>query len=388
MSLKMIEREYYDNEVFEEHNVWRKNVPYMYDLMFSYALKWPSLSVQYFPDSRRDDRKESTSQRLLLSTNTNGEEQEYIHIASVEFPDKYDELLSDDCNGDLRFKFEQSIPVHSSINVVRYNPVAFHLLAARFDTEDIHIFDYTKHLATSEYAEPDVVLKGHSKGGYGLCWNPLITSELATAGEDNKICIFNITESSKNIRATAKLKYHSKIVNEISYNYNNDTVLASVSDDKSLIIWDTKIKKPSYVVSDAHESDILSCHFSPLNSFYLATSSEDRSVKIWDTRNLSTSVYTLLRHSSGCGKVQWSPHFESILASAGKDKRVCMWDLSLYGNILSEEDTLDGPPELMFLHGGHTDNVVDISWNPAEIYEIASVSEDNVLQIWQIPERE
>lgn len=50
------------------------------------------------------------------------------------------------------------------------------------------------------------------------------------------------------------------------------------------------------------------------------------------------------------------------------------------------EDAEDGPPELLFIHGGHTSKISDFSWNPCEDWVIASVAEDNILQIWQMAE--
>lgn len=50
------------------------------------------------------------------------------------------------------------------------------------------------------------------------------------------------------------------------------------------------------------------------------------------------------------------------------------------------EDVEDGPPELVYTHGGHNACVSDVSWNPETStmpWMIASVSEDNLLQIWQ-----
>ena len=44
----------------------------------------------------------------------------------------------------------------------------------------------------------------------------------------------------------------------------------------------------------------------------------------------------------------------------------------------------DGPPEMMFMHGGHTAKVSDLSWNFNERNMIASVAEDNIIQVWQI----
>ncbi len=47
----------------------------------------------------------------------------------------------------------------------------------------------------------------------------------------------------------------------------------------------------------------------------------------------------------------------------------------------SPEDAEDGPPELLFIHGGHTSKVSDFAWNPQDNWVIASVAEDNILQV-------
>ncbi len=47
----------------------------------------------------------------------------------------------------------------------------------------------------------------------------------------------------------------------------------------------------------------------------------------------------------------------------------------------SEEDAQDGPPELLFIHGGHTSKISDFSWNPNDDWVVASVAEDNILQV-------
>jgi hypothetical protein len=50
------------------------------------------------------------------------------------------------------------------------------------------------------------------------------------------------------------------------------------------------------------------------------------------------------------------------------------------------EDAEDGPPELLFIHGGHTAKISDFSWNANDDWVIASVAEDNILQVWQMAE--
>lgn len=51
---------------------------------------------------------------------------------------------------------------------------------------------------------------------------------------------------------------------------------------------------------------------------------------------------------------------------------------------MSDEDLKDGPAEMLFMHGGHTAKITDLSWNPNERIMVASVAEDNILQVWQI----
>lgn len=56
------------------------------------------------------------------------------------------------------------------------------------------------------------------------------------------------------------------------------------------------------------------------------------------------------------------------------------------GDEQTEEDAEDGPPELLFSHGGHTAKISEFSWSPSEPWVIASAAEDNILQIWQVAE--
>lgn len=51
-----------------------------------------------------------------------------------------------------------------------------------------------------------------------------------------------------------------------------------------------------------------------------------------------------------------------------------------------EGEAEDGPPELLFSHGGHKAKISDFSWNKNEPWVISSVAEDNTLQVWQMAE--
>ena len=52
-----------------------------------------------------------------------------------------------------------------------------------------------------------------------------------------------------------------------------------------------------------------------------------------------------------------------------------MWDVSKIGLEQTPEDQEDGPPELMFVHGGHTSRPTDLSWNLNEDWTLSTVAE-------------
>ena len=39
--------------VNEEYKIWKKNTPFLYDLVMTHALEWPSLTSQWLPDVTR-----------------------------------------------------------------------------------------------------------------------------------------------------------------------------------------------------------------------------------------------------------------------------------------------------------------------------------------------
>lgn len=38
-----------DQIINEEYKIWKKNSPFLYDLLLSHALEWPSLTVEWLP---------------------------------------------------------------------------------------------------------------------------------------------------------------------------------------------------------------------------------------------------------------------------------------------------------------------------------------------------
>lgn len=90
----MIENSQYggDSQLNNEFKIWKKNAPYLYDTVITHLLEWPSLTVQWLPNVDMPEDSDYTRHRLLLGTQTVGNEPNYIMIAKVKLP-KHEELI-------------------------------------------------------------------------------------------------------------------------------------------------------------------------------------------------------------------------------------------------------------------------------------------------------
>uniref|UniRef100_A0A8C3UM53 RB binding protein 4, chromatin remodeling factor n=1 Tax=Catharus ustulatus TaxID=91951 RepID=A0A8C3UM53_CATUS len=341
----------------EEYKIWKKNTPFLYDLVMTHALEWPSLTAQWLPDVTRPEGKDFSIHRLVLGTHTS-DEQNHLVIASVQLPNddaQFDASHYDSEKGEFggfgsvsgKIEIEIKINHEGEVNRARYMPQNPCIIATKTPSSDVLVFDYTKHPSKpdpSGECNPDLRLRGHQKEGYGLSWNPNLSGHLLSASDDHTICLWDISavpKEGKVVDAKTIFTGHTAVVEDVSWHLLHESLFGSVADDQKLMIWDTRsnnTSKPSHSV-DAHTAE-----------------------------------------------VQWSPHNETILASSGTDRRLNVWDLSKIGEEQSPEDAEDGPPELLFIHGGHTAKISDFSWNPNEPWVICSVSEDNIMQVWQMAE--
>merc|ERR1719354_470185 len=222
-----------------------------------------------------------------------------------------------------------------------------------------------------------------------MSWHQKNKGHLLTASEDTTICHWDInsyTKENSTLSPSRVYTGHTAWVEDVCYSPLVDSIFASVGDDKKLMIWDSRSadnSKPSFSV-EAHQAEINCVSFSPKNEFILATGSADKTVGLWDMRNVKHRLHSFESHQDEIIQLAWSPHNETILASSSGDRRVNIWDLSKIGDEQTPEDMEDGPPELLFVHGGHTNKISDFSWNPNQPWSICSVAEDNICQVWQM----
>ncbi|PAV75050.1 hypothetical protein WR25_06374 [Diploscapter pachys] len=382
----------------EEYKIWKKNTPFLYDMVMTHALEWPSLTVQWLPDTQKVEGADYVKHRLILGTHTS-DEQNHLLISKLLLPTddaQFDSSKYDTERGEFggfgaitgKIDCEIKINHDGEVNRARYMPQNPVIIATKSPSSDVFVFDYTKHSSVPKdsLCKPQLRLKGHTKEGYGLSWNNNKEGHILSASDDQTVCFWDIrgNESGKGtMEAKTVFKAHTAVVEDVAWHILHQEVFGSVGDDHKLIIWDARNSSPAHQV-DAHTAEVNCLAFNPYSEYILATGSADKTVALWDLRNLRLKLHSFESHKDEIFQVPWSPHNETILASSGTDRRLHVWDLSKIGEEQSAEDAEDGPPELLFIHGGHTAKISDFSWNPNEPWVVCSVSEDNVMQIWQM----
>ena len=115
----------------------------------------------------------------------------------------------------------------------------------------------------------------------------------------------------------------------------------------------------------------------------LVSASLDGRVLVWDARQAAAPVQRLCGHRGAVLQVACSEGVAGAVASTAADRRVLVWDPARAGRPQTPAERAEGPPELLFVHGGHTALVADLAWNPHDPLTLASVARDNILQLWQ-----
>ena len=361
--------------------------------------------MQWLPEKRSVLDGDYNEHKLILGTHAAEGEKNSLLIATVRLPGedteidarKYDEARNElGGYGGSQAKIEIDVRINheGEVNRARHCPQNSFWIATKTPTGEVHVFDYSKHPSkpSDSLVKPFVKCKGHSKEGYGLDWNPVEQGRLLSGADDKFICVWDVLANSTSASPQSELSplfriaHHTKVVEDVAWHRQHKEIFASVGDDRLLCLWDARVASsgvPRLSVV-AHTGDAMSVSFNPFSEFLLLTGGTDKLVKMWDTRDLTQPVHTFEGHEDDVTGVQWAPFNEAMLASSSADRRINIWDASLIGTEQEGDDAADGPPELLFVHGGHTAKVSDFSWNSTDDFYIASVAEDNILQVWHM----
>ncbi|KAM7088357.1 coronin-6 isoform X1 [Ciconia boyciana] len=112
----------------------------------------------------------------------------------------------------------------------------------------------------------------------------------------------------------------------------------------------------NYPLVTGHTAPVLDIDWCPHNDNVIASASEDTTVMVWQVpdyvpvRNITEPVVTLEGHSKRVGIISWHPTARNVLLSAGCDNLVILWNVGTGETLLVLEDM-------------HTDLIYNVGWN-------------------------
>ena len=396
-----------DNE--KEHKIWKKNAPYLYDVLITWGLDWPSLCVNWLPKVDYLKERPFYLQKIVLGTHTSGQEADYLLIGKARLPISQvvlesqspdsgitkedfenlkkvtnEQLIEDYAKFENKIEIETKIRHDGEVNKAKASPHKFNLIATQTNKGEIHIFDYYKFPPKPKdetISEPTKRLKFHTNIGYGLSWSNFEANYLLSGSYDRTVCLWDI--ESQNYEPLKVFKEHKSECEDVCFCKKQKNICASCGDDKTIKIMDLRTNASALSIS-GHEAEINSIDFNPENEFLYITGSNDKTAALWDLRKPELKLHSFIHHKGGILNVKWNNKRPNIFASSGEDNKILVWDLTQIGANIARDDNEVAPSEMIFEHGGHLDKINDFDWNQNEDMMCASVDDMNNLQIWEM----
>ncbi|EDO18091.1 hypothetical protein Kpol_1045p78 [Vanderwaltozyma polyspora DSM 70294] len=360
--------------VDQEYELWKTNVPLMYDFVSETRLTWPSLTAQWLPGSEEDTR-----QYMILGTHTSGEEVDYLKVAALDLPD---EVVTGEANDDNRrtksnIKIVKKFEHDGEINRARYMPKDSNIIATINGEGNVSIYDRSK----SRSDGLRTTLKYHKENGYGLSFNPNVSNELISGSDDFTIALWDIDSGSKSPKSVWD-NIHSDIVNDCSWHHFDENLFGSVSEDSTLKLHDKR--STSKVINTIQaKAAFNTLAFSKHSANLFAAAGLDTNIYLYDRRQTTKPLHVMAGHEDAITCLQFHPKEDGILVSGGADRRVILWDLAEIGAEQQPDEADDGSPEILMIHAGHRSAINDFTLHPTIPWLSASVEEDNVVQVWK-----
>ncbi|EJT99959.1 WD40 repeat-like protein [Dacryopinax primogenitus] len=376
----------------------------VYEMLHRMNVTWPCLSFDVLNDGLGNERA-SYPQTVYLVAGTQADtarnnelmvmRMSSLHRTQRDQDDSDEEDDNDDVDEDAVLEY-RSIPHMGGVNRVRAQPLPHdsalppvgtpYFVSTWSETGKVHIFDVRPYIHALDepgyvpdksVASKPVYTNGvHKIEGFAMDWSPLPEQgppRLLTGDMHSKIFLTTTTPSGFATGANA-FTSHTSSVEDLQWSPGETTVFASCSADRTVRLWDVRVKNRQSVlcVDNAHEGDVNVISWNRGSQYLLASGGDEGGIKVWDLRNMKSKtsipspVASYTWHTAPITSLEWHPTEDSIFAASGADDQVTLWDLSVEQDDdeaagVAGEGLKDVPPQLLFVHQGQRD-IKEVHW--------------------------
>ena len=209
-------------------------------------------------------------------------------------------------------------------------------------------------------------MDGHTERVGALAWNQHI---LSTGGRDALVVNHDVRIAAHNI---ATLSSHRQEVCQLAWSHDGNT-LASGGNDNRLCLWDvttsSSAPRPRFELMD-HQAAVKALAWSPHERNLLASGggTADRTIKFWNSQ--TGSLLNSIDTDSQVCSLLWNPFEKEILSSHGYARNhLCLWKYPSMAKVKELE--------------GHTSRVLHLACSP-DGGTVVSAAADETLRFWDI----
>ncbi|XP_046845685.1 glutamate-rich WD repeat-containing protein 1-like [Xenia sp. Carnegie-2017] len=238
--------------------------------------------------------------------------------------------------------------------------------------------DNQKMTETSTNHKPLYTFTGHQTEGFAMDWSRTTHGRLLTGDCRKNIHLWNPTDDGSWQIDQRPFSSHTNSVEDLQWSPNEPTVFASCSVDKTIKVWDIRAapSKACMLTTNAHVTDVNVISWNR-NEPLLVSGGDDGIVKIWDLRRFKTgeAVAVFKHHTDAITSVEWLATDNSVFAASGSDNQISIWDLAVEKDDEEKGNSVDVPPQLLFIHMGQKD-IKEIHWHSQLPGVVISTGED------------
>ncbi|EUD67606.1 histone-binding protein RBBP4 [Plasmodium inui San Antonio 1] len=379
----------------ERYIIWRRNTPFLYNALLRNKLEWPSLTVEFIGiDNSFKGKTNYFTNKILLGTHTSNQDSEYVYIGEVKAPlysTKEDVLQFENYTGFINNKkkkkgqplpsFEVKAKLLHPGEVIRAShlPSNSFFIVTQTYNGNILLFDYTKHPSfpsETSTCYPQMILKGHSSEGNGLCWNinrvydrcdrqswgkrsNAFKEEVdpdATEGTEPT----DTTEEANEQNESDQAESSDEPFGDVN---TSNLLLASCASDGSICLWDINKGTKSNEVPRTY-------------GINKTGKSADYNLKIYENTPTLSPLCTWIHKNeeTSLNDIFFHPKFKNVLGVCDDNGSMCVYDV--------RAKTFFSKPELNFKD--HNAAMNSFSFDTFSQYTFCCGYADGLVSIWDL----